>query len=145
KSNVTLYLSAQGRLLGSGSPEQYKAGNGIPPNNGNIVLLSAANAENITIEGRGTIDGQGAKFYTGKGDNTGPGQSSSQGYFQRPHLIVFYRCTNVLVRDVFLTASAYHCLRALECRYVHFDGIRIHNRVNKNNDGFHFVGSQYVH
>src|SRR4029453_4325737 len=121
KSNVTLHLAAQGRLLGSGSPEHYKAGNGIPPGNGNVVLLSAANAENVAIEGLGTIDGNGAKFFTGKGDNTGPGQNSSEGYFQRPHLMVFYRCKNLSVRKVFLTASAYHCTRILECNRVFLD------------------------
>lgn len=145
KSNVTLHLAAQGRLLGSGNKEHYRAGNGVPPGNGNIVMLSAANAENITIEGRGTIDGNGAKFFTGKGDNTGPGQNSSEGYFQRPHLIIFYRCKNLLVRDVFLTASAYHCMRILQCSRVYLDGVRIHNRVNKNNDGFHINSCEYVH
>jgi len=48
------------------------------------------------------------------------------------------------VRDVFFTRSAYHCMRILECRYVHLDGVRIHNRVNLNNDGFHINSSQYV-
>ena len=145
KSNVTLHLTAQGRLLGSPNIEHYKAGNGIPPGNGNIVLMSAANAENIAIEGAGTIDGNGAKFFTGKGDMTGPGQNSSQGYFQRPHLLIFYRCSNLAIRDVFLTASAYHCTRILQCRRVHLDGVRIHNRVNLNNDGFHINSSEYVH
>src|SRR5262249_5687163 len=56
KSNVTLHLAAKGKLLGSGSAEHYKAGNGIPPGNGAIVMISAANAENVTIEGPGTID-----------------------------------------------------------------------------------------
>src|SRR5262245_51505959 len=145
KSNVTLHLAAQGRLLGSGRAESYRAGNGIPPGNGNIVLISAANAENITIEGAGTIDGNGAKFYTGRGDNTGPGQNSAEGYFQRPHLMVFYRCKNLLIRDVFLTASAYHCSRILQCQRVRLDGVRIYNRVNLNNDGFHINSSEYVH
>ena len=75
----------------------------------------------------GTIDGNGAKFYTGKGDNTGPGQKSSEGYSQRPHLCVFYRCNNLIIRDVLLTASAYHCMRILECKYVHLEGVRIHS------------------
>ena len=145
KSNVTLHLAAQGRLLGSGSAGHYKAGNGIPPGNGNIVLLSAANAENITIEGPGTVDGNGAKFFTGKGDNTGPGQNSTEGYFQRPHLMVFYRCNNLRIRDVFLTASAYHCTRILPCRRVNLDGVRIYNRANLNNDGFHINSSEHVH
>ena len=50
----------------------------------------------------------------------------------------------MLVRDVFLTRSAYHCVRLLECSYVRLDGVRIHNRVNLNNDGFHINSSQYV-
>jgi hypothetical protein len=145
KSNVTLHLAAQGRLLGSGKPEHYRAGKGIPPGNGNIVMISGANAENISIQGPGTIDGNGAKFFTGKGDMTGPGQNSAEGYFQRPHLLVFYRCTNLRIRDVYLTASAYHCTRILNCRRVFLDAVRIYNRVNLNNDGFHINSSEYVH
>jgi polygalacturonase len=145
KSNVTLRLSAKGKLLGSPNIKDYHAGRGVPPGNGNIVMLSAAEAENVTIEGPGTIDGNGAKFYNGRGDNTGPGQKSSEGYFQRPHLIVMYKCRNVVARDCFLTASAYHCFRILQCDRVKLDGVKIHNRVNKNNDGFHINSSTYVH
>ena len=145
KSNVTLRIAAKGRLLGSPKIEHYKAGNNVPPGNGNIVMISAANAENIRIEGPGTIDGNGAKFFTGRGDMTGPGQNSAEGYSQRPHLIIFYRCTNIAMRDVFLTASAYHCTRILQCNRVNLDAVRIHNRVNLNNDGFHINSSQYVH
>jgi len=144
KSNVTLHVDAGGQLLGSGAPEHYSAGRGIPPNNGNVVLLFANDAENIAIEGNGTINGQGALFFTGKGDNTGPGQNRAAGYVQRPHLLILYRCRHVLVRDIFLTASAYHCARILECKYVRLDGVRIHNRVNLNNDGFHFNSSEHV-
>jgi Glycosyl hydrolases family 28 len=145
KSNVTLHLSAAGRLLGSDKIEHYSPGKGVPPGNGNVVLLYAVNAENVSIEGKGTVDGQGAKFYTGKGDNTGPGQNREQGYVNRPHLAIFYRCKNLSVQDAFLTASAYHCMRILECTRVQLQGVRIHNRVNKNNDGFHLVSNQYVH
>jgi polygalacturonase len=145
KSNITLYLSAKGRLLGSPKREDYSAGKGVPPGNGNIVFLFAVNAENISIEGKGTIDGNGAAFFNGRGDNTGPGQRGIGGNFDRPHLLIFYQCTNLFLRDAFFTASAYHCCRLLKCRQVHIDGIRIHNRVNKNNDGFHFNDCQYVH
>lgn len=145
RSNLTLHLATKGRLLGSPNPSDYHAGKGIPPGNGNIVLIGAADLENVTIEGNGTIDGNGLKFWTGQGDNTGPGQNSSQGYFQRPHLMVFSKCKNIRMRDVFLTASAYHCTRILNCEQVWFDGVRIFNRVNKNNDGFHFNNCQYVH
>jgi hypothetical protein len=145
KSHVTLRIAAKGRLLGSGDIKDYHAGRNIPRGNGNIVLLSAADAENVSIEGPGTIDGQGAKWYTGKGDMTGPNQDSSQGYFNRPHLLIFSNCQNVRMRDVFLSSSAYHCVRILRCKQVKLDGVRIHNRVNKNNDGFHINSSEYVH
>ncbi|HYC69764.1 MAG TPA: glycosyl hydrolase family 28 protein [Opitutaceae bacterium] len=145
KSHVTLHLAAQGRLLGSPDIAHYRPGRGIPPGNGNIVLLSAHQAENVAIEGPGTIDGNGAKYFTGQGDMTGPGQDSRQGYFQRPHLLIFHECRGLRMRDVFLTASAYHGVRILRCEHVTFDGVRIHNRVNKNNDGFHFNSCRYVH
>ena len=145
KSNVTLHLSPNGKLLGSTKRSDYTAGKGVPAGNGNIVFLYAVNAHNICIEGTGTIDGNGLAFYNGKGDNTGPGQRGVGGNFDRPHLIIFSQCTNFFVRDVFLTASAYHCFRILKCKQVHINGVRIYNRVNKNNDGFHFNDSEYVH
>jgi polygalacturonase len=145
KSNVTLHLSANGKLLGSTKREDYSAGKNVPSGNGNIVFIYAADAENISIEGKGTIDGNGSAFYNGKGDNTGPGQHGVGGNFDRPHLLVFYQCNNLSLRNAFFTASAYHCCRILKCNRVHIDGIRIYNRVNKNNDGFHFNDSQYVH
>lgn len=145
KSNITLHLSANGKLLGSPKREDYTAGNGVPSGNGNIVFLYAVNASNITIEGNGTVDGNGAAFYNGKGDNTGPGKNGVGGNFDRPHLFIFYQCTNLRMRDAFFTASAYHCCRLLKCKHVHIDGIRIYNRVNRNNDGFHFNDGEYVH
>src|SRR5262249_4617536 len=123
---------------------------GVPTSNGNIVLLFAAGATNITIEGRGAIDGDGGVFYTGHGDGTGPrtpgtpAPTNSTVNIDRPHLIVFRDCKNVLMRDVFLTRSAYHCVRILNCEYVHFTGVTIFNRVNLNNDGFHFNDCRYV-
>src|SRR5688500_9188164 len=111
KSNVTLHLSAQGHLLGSPRREDYSAGKGVPAGNGNIVFVYAVNAENISIEGRGTIDGNGAAFYNGKGDNTGPGQGGVGGNFDRPHLFIFHQCNNLLMRHAFFKASAYHCCR----------------------------------
>lgn len=136
---------ASGKLLGSPKREDYTAGNGVPPGNGNIVFLYAVKAEQVSIEGKGTIDGNGLAFYNGKGDNTGPGQNGVGGNFDRPHLGIFYQCTNLRMRDAYCTASAYHCFRILGCKQVYIDGIRIYNRVNRNNDGFHFNNSEYVH
>jgi polygalacturonase len=145
KSNVTLHISAAGKLLGSPKREHYTAGKGIPSGNGNIVFIFAVNAQNVSIEGKGTVDGNGLAFYNGKGDKTGPGQNGVGGNFDRPHLVIFYQCTNLRIRDTFFTASAYHCFRILGSRQVNIDGVKIYNRVNRNNDGFHFNNCEYVH
>jgi hypothetical protein len=139
KSNVTLRLASQGKLLGSDDISHYHAGEGIPSGNGNIVLISAANAENVCIEGTGTIDGQGQKFLPGAKDDgeTDPGRP-------RAHLLVFYKCSNLRMRDVFFRNSSYHCCRILHCSFVFIDGVRIHNRVIFNNDGFHLNSSEHV-
>ena len=145
KSNITLHIASTGKLWGSPKRADYTAGNGVPPGNGNIVFLYAVNANNISIEGKGTIDGNGLAFYNGKGDNTGPGQNGVGGNFDRPHLAVFYQCHNLRLKDIFFTASAYHCFRILGCKQVYADNVKIYNRVNRNNDGFHFNNCEYVH
>jgi polygalacturonase len=148
KSNVTLHIAAQGKILGSGDGRQYHAASAIPTTgewtmgDGNVALIFAANAENICIEGQGTIDGQGSQFRSTVRGEVPP---SGIGGNRRPHHLLFYQCKNVTIRDIFLTACAYHSVRVCVCSFVKMDGIRIHSRVNSNNDGFHFISSQHVH
>jgi len=148
KSNVTLHIAAEGRLLGTTDGKQYHAIDAIPLEgdhtlgDGNWALLYAVNARNVTVEGPGTIDGQGAAFRSpGRGVPSPAGLSSHQ----RPYHLLCYRCENLTVRNLFLTAGAYHSVRIALCSFVHLDGIRIFNRVNHNNDGFHFISARYLH
>lgn len=148
KSNVTLRIAAQGKLLGSADGKQYHAARMIPLSgdttldDGNVGLIFAVNAQNITIEGPGIIDGQGSVF-----SSFHPGElpPSGRGGADRPYHLLLYRCNNVRIRDVFLLDSAYHSVRIIESSFVWVDSIRIYNRVNFNNDGFHFISSQYIH
>ena len=90
KSNVTLHLDPGAVLVGSPNLADY------PPLTASYrsytdtytekSLLYAENAENVTIEGSGTIDGQGTAF---KG-----------AYKVRPYLARFVACRNVTVKDV---------------------------------------------
>jgi Glycosyl hydrolases family 28 len=148
KSNVTLHIAPQGKLLGSADGKQYHAVDAIPLHgdttlgDGNVGLIFAVNAENIIIEGPGTIDGQGLQFHSPKRGVLPP---SGRGGSHRPYHLLFYRCKNLRVRDIFLFDSAFHSVRIIESNFVWCQGIRIYNRVNGNNDGFHFISSQYVH
>jgi len=148
KSNVTLHIAAQGILLGSVDGKQYHAADAIPLsgdstlNDGNVGLLFAVGAENITIEGQGTIDGQGAQFRSpAKGVLPPAGITGSH----RPYHLLFYQCRNLTVRDIFLLKSAFHSIRVIQCDFVKMEGLHIHSRVIHNNDGFHFISSRYVH
>src|SRR5215471_1502701 len=70
KSNVTLRIAAQGKLLGSADGKQYRPADAIPLsgdstlNDGNVGLIFAVKADNFTIEGPGAIDGQGFQFHS---------------------------------------------------------------------------------
>jgi polygalacturonase len=148
KSNVTLHLAAQGKLLGTTDGKQYHAADAIPLsgdstlNDGNVGLLFAVNAENIVVEGPGTIDGQGAQF---RSPARGVPSPAGIGGSHRPYHLLFHRCKNLTIRDIFLTASAFHSVRIIQSSHVNLDHIRIYNCVNHNNDGFHFISSQHVH
>jgi hypothetical protein len=148
KSNVTLHIAAQGKLLGSADGTQYHAADAIPLHgdttleDGNVGLIFAVDAENITIEGPGTIDGQGAQF---RSPSRGVPPPSGRGGAARPYHLLFHRCRNLRIRDLSLVACAFHSIRVIQTQFVWIDSIHIHNRVNSNNDGFHFVSAEYVH
>lgn len=148
KSNVTLHIAAEGKLLGSADGTEYRAAAGIPLHgdatleDGNTGLIFAIDAESITIEGPGTIDGQGAQF---RSPRRGVPPPSGRGGSLRPYHLLFYRCRNLKVRNIFLLNSAFHSVRIIESEFVWCEGIRIYNRVNVNNDGFHFISNQYLH
>jgi polygalacturonase len=147
KSNVTLHIAAAGKLLGSADGKQYHAVDAIPLtgdstlNDGNWALLFGVNATNVTIEGAGTIDGQGAKFHSAVRGTPPP---SGLGGNRRPYHLLFYRCDRLTVRDIALVDCAYHSIRVIQSKHVHMNGLYIHNRVNGNNDGFHFISAEYV-
>jgi polygalacturonase len=148
KSNVTLHLAASATLLGSADGQQYHAVDAIPLRgdstlgDGNWALLFAVDARNVTIEGDGLIDGQGLQFHS---PERGVPPPSGLGGNQRPYHLLFHRCEHLRVRDIRLFQSAYHSVRVIQSKHVWMDGLHIYNRVNNNDDGFHFVSCEYVY
>jgi polygalacturonase len=129
KSNVTFHLAAAARLLGSTDISHYKRIEMDPLYLINVALIYAIDAENVSLEGEGIVDGQGAA-YLGKED--------------RPIHLLFRRCKNLTIRDVSLTNAAAWCTHITGCRYVYIDHTRIQSRVNVNSDGLHFDDCRYV-
>ena len=147
KSNVTLHIAAGGTLLGSADGKQYHAVDAIPLHgdttlvDGNWALLFAVRAKNVTIEGPGTINGQGSEFHSPvRGQAPPSGISGSK----RPYHVLTYQCEGLTIRNLDLIDCAYHSIRVIQSQRVHMDTLYIHNRVNGNNDGFHFISAKYV-
>jgi hypothetical protein len=147
KSHVTLRIASGATLLGSGDGRQYHAVDAIPLVgdstliDGNWALLYAVNATNVTVEGPGVIDGQGHLFRPPVRGAPAPSGISGP---KRPYHLLFHRCENLTVRDIDLRDGAYHSVRIIQSRRIRLEGIYIHNRVNSNNDGFHFISVEYL-
>ncbi len=127
KSNVALDLEAGASLLGSQSLSDYH------PDHPNLIY--AKDAENLSIEGRGTIDGQGEVFWRGKGYP-----------YQRPgNLIHFEKCRTVRIHGITINNSPNWVVRLTRCDWVFIDGIKIINAMEApNTDGIDPVSCSNV-
>lgn len=134
RSGVHLRLEAGTRLVGSRRLDDYPLlpgpFRGYTDNYTERSVVYAAGAEDVGLEGPGTIDGQGASF-------KGP-------YKVRPYLMRFINCKRVSVRDVSLVDSAMWVQHYLNCEDVLIDGVRVQSHTNANNDGIDIDCSRRV-
>lgn len=124
-SNVTLNLEEGSVILGSPNKADYDK---AFPNAGAIetsALIYGKDIQNVTIKGKGKIDGQGgsASFQLGNG---------AEG---RPKLMLFVRVRNLNIEQVELTGSAFWTAHFLLCDGVKIKGIKLYAHSNWNNDG----------
>ncbi|HEY5910880.1 MAG TPA: glycoside hydrolase family 28 protein [Verrucomicrobiae bacterium] len=134
RSHVTVELDAGATLLGSTKLEDY------PPTISSVrsytdnyterSLIYAENLQQIGLQGRGLIDGQGGAF---KG-----------AYKVRPYLIRIIGCRDVCVRELTLKDSPMWVQHYLACDGVRIDGITVSSKCNANNDGIDIDGCQRV-
>ncbi|MFT4156287.1 glycoside hydrolase family 28 protein [Parafilimonas sp.] len=141
KSHVTLDLSGGAVILGIADFKKY------PYLNAGIhfygedwakqSLIFCKDQEDVSIEGNGIIDGQGAKFITAT-------IKKPDRYKNRPYLLWFINCKNISVKGIQLRNSAFWMQHYLGCEYVNINGIKIWNHSNKNNDMMDIDGCKYV-
>lgn len=131
KDNVSLYLEKSATLFGSPYLKDY------PENAPDYIflrkeslkraLIYAFKCTNISLEGEGTIDGQGAKFWV-------PDGAKVDSYAVRPYLIWMIRCTDVRTEGLHLRNSGLWMQHYLACDNVYVHNINVFNHSNKNND-----------
>lgn len=135
RSHVTLRVENGAVLLGSPFLKDYPVNRVSvrtrPPHKPNWpampsrALIYADSAQQVSIDGEGTIDGNGAspEFLTQDDDPN------------RPKLLMFVGCRNVSVQHVLLTNSAFWMQHYFACDGVTIHGLRVYNHNNLNNDG----------
>lgn len=125
KDNVELNLEPGAILYGSTNPTDYPENElKVKPGTGK-ALIYANGQKNISITGKGTINGLGNSKVWRRGDN-------AKG---RPLIIYFVDCTNVLVKDVNLINSAFWVSFYLGCNYLTINKVKVYSYGNHNNDG----------
>ncbi|MGD0096966.1 MAG: glycoside hydrolase family 28 protein [Terracidiphilus sp.] len=102
KSNITLQLDKGATLQGSLDATDYPAKTEFREP-GLQSLVSATNAENITITGEGVIDGAGAPWWAMARKIKNAGVMGSD--HPRPRLVVFDHCKHILVEGVTIQNS----------------------------------------
>ncbi len=142
KSFVTLHLEAGATLKGSGDYRDYNfssqkmgwaSSSAFELGRCYSGFIWAENAEHITIEGPGTLDGNGA-HHTYFPNPEDP-------FLRRPMLFLPVSCTDVRITDVTLRDPAMFTLLAVKCKRVLVRGVNIYSWDTENGDGLDFDGS----
>ena len=116
KSNVTLYLEAGAKIVSSTCKEDFtihKAPEHYRWKMDRCGLIYGKGIENVTIMGRGSINGLDKAFWTPK-NSIGEGWNSTPARYWakewRPTTILLEDCRNVLIQDITIKNSpAYSC------------------------------------
>ncbi|WP_109831719.1 glycoside hydrolase family 28 protein [Reichenbachiella versicolor] len=157
KDNVDLHIAEGSTLLGSPNPYDYQAIDPFIDATGQTrgkCLVGAIDVQNVSITGKGTIDGQGQMFRkvfvkrtlhrlgirpkpeieAEKTNQDKKYLGGKVGKFDRPFLLRFVRTKGITLQDIFLTQPAAWTVHFFQCSHFLVDGISIYSHANRNND-----------
>ena len=138
KSNIELHIPAGAVILGFPDPEKYDdfrhpGLDSVTPENSRKCLIACADCENVSITGRGEINGQGCLFFD---QNVPAGTPFEKPSWPRPRMIQFFRCRNLLFEGVSFIDSPNWTFWLSGCEDVRISRIRISGcKQICNNDG----------
>lgn len=161
-SNVTLTLDAGAKILASPNLGDYDD-LGVESEGRNTSFIWARNATNISIIGRGIIDGNDMAFFDV--DSLGPEWSVDYSRVRqgkdfkvrfpdgplktkdRPGMLMtFIECENMLFEGITVQNAPNWNIHLACCKYVDFTNIKVLNSLLvPNSDGLDISQSQHVH
>jgi molybdopterin-binding protein len=144
KSNVELHLAEGAELLGSINRLDYGKQSAK-------ALIWANGQHNMTISGKGTVNGRGAEVVKNlllllhEGiltDETWVVKRPSES--NRPRLMAFSSCEDIDVKNVTLKNSAGWVQDFVNCNRLNIDSVSVESTAYWNNDGIDIVNSKNV-
>ncbi len=144
KSFVDLHLETNSRLLANPDEAAYTE-SAFRENRGEgHMWIYAREAEQISITGLGTLDGNGVSFMDQEIEDSYTLKPVT--YFDpRPHLLTLIKVDRLLIKDVTIKNSAYWTVHVLGCYDVTINAITILNPLKiRNSDGIDVDHSKNV-
>ena len=142
KSNVEIRLLEGAVLVGSTNPYDYDMVEGY------YGFLLAKDQKNISIKGKGVIDGRGfdcaLNFLNQVHLGNLTDDTKNDRVTKRPKLIYFRECDNVAIEGVNLRNAAEWTLVCDQCEHLTISGILMDSKNYWNNDGIDLVDCRHV-
>lgn len=144
KSNVELHLQKDAVLAGSEKRMDYSEGK--------MSVITCLNQKNVSVTGRGVIDGHGREVVEnalmllneGKLEDDPEWLVKRPTERNRPSVLFFKQCTNVKVTGIIIKNAASWVQNYKECTGVLIDSITVQSTAYWNNDGIDIVDSKKV-
>jgi len=145
KDNVTLRVTAGATLFGSPNLEDYTAMTwGHNKDRQPYHLVMAKDAQNVAIEGGGTIDGNGPAFWKEYDPSQDPQWIMAQDLKVSP-MVEIQNCKDVRIKDVTMLTGGGWTLHLYDSERVQVQGAKIINNVYApNGDGIDISGCSDV-
>jgi polygalacturonase/lysophospholipase L1-like esterase len=119
RSNLTFQLEEGAILKATDEPADF---NDPKEEKGVIAFVNGKNLTNVTIAGKGTIDGSGERWWPPVKEAKKTGQPEPR---RRPRMVVLSKCKGVQVQGVTLQNSPSFHLVPTDCEDVVIDGVTI--------------------
>ncbi|SHF97648.1 Polygalacturonase [Mariniphaga anaerophila] len=143
KSNVHVVLHEGAILVGSTNIYDYNI------ETPNTAFVYAKNADNISITGRGVIDGQGREVAYSLTDQVHKGIITDELKYDRPARrrpkgIYFRECKNVKIEEITIKNAAEWVQVYDQCENLEINKITVDSKAFWNNDGLDIVDCKNV-
>lgn len=144
KSNVDLHLQSNSVLLANPDESVYTE-SAFRGNRGEgMMWISGKDIQNISITGRGRIDGNGVAFMGRELDDSYELKPVTD-FDPRPHVLTLVNASNVKINGVTIANSAYWTVHLVGCYDVAISDISLLNNLKiRNGDGIDIDHSRKV-